>query len=422
MNVKRILVMSFLMLFVSTAFWGGNAEADFSFTLPPDAEFTYWPKSGYAPLIVTFEDQSKRADSIEWTLWDRVVDESQFNSGGDTIIYQYLYPGTFPVYLTATSAAGTDVEVAYVTVLPNPAAPTLDVFVGAPRNGPAGTTVQFINLTPGEFEKVLWDFGDNTSSTEEDPSHVYNSPGLYTVSLVLLGDLGIVTETKINYINISPASTSVINPDFSASRTTGTDPHQVQFWPSGGEGKSVLWDFGDGTNSELLTPKHVYKEPGTYTVTLSVDGEEVSKEDYVNILANVDGQTLPAALLLDNDEAQLAILKDFRDNVVSRTLPGLGMIELYYKHSLELVSILQADEDLSAEASAVLTGLLPGFQSVVDGETMSLSPAELDRIKAVIGGIAAQAGPELAQALVQLAIELSDGQSFESMGIGGVAE
>ena len=106
MKGKRILIMSFLALFVFMAALVGSAAADFNFRVPPDAEISYWPKSGPAPLIVTFENESQRADSIEWTVWDRVIDKSQFDASGEAIIYQYLYPGTFPVYLTATYVIG----------------------------------------------------------------------------------------------------------------------------------------------------------------------------------------------------------------------------------------------------------------------------------------------------------------------------
>ena len=107
---------------------------------------------------------------------------------------------------------------------------------------------------------------------------------------------------------------------------------------------------------------------------------------------------------------------------VSQTLPGLGLIELYYKHALEIVSILEADEDLRSEAGAVLTGLLPGFQSAVDGNTMTLTAAQLDKIKAVIGGISAQAGSELGEVLAQMVIELNGGQLLQNIGVSGPAE
>jgi len=420
MKGKQILVLSFLALVVFMAALVNKAKADFNFQLPPDAEIAYWPKTGTAPLIVTFENKSQRADSIEWTFWDFVIDESQLDQSANSIVYQYLYPGTFPVYLSATNEAGTDVKVVYVTVLDSGLPSVVAEFIAAPRNGPAGTTVQFINLTAGDFDTYLWDFGDNSSDTNQNPAHVYNAPGLYTVSLTIFSSTSgfFDTETKVNYINIFPSSASMINPDFLATPATGTSPQMVEFSAlSAGETGNILWDFGDGTSSELLNPKHVYNDPGRYTVTLFADGQEIAKTDCINILSSVEGQRSPAALVLGNDPAQLSILQNFRDNVLGQTLPGLGLIELYYKHSLELVSILQQDEGLRAEAGDLLRGLLPGVQSVVDGNTMTLTPAQVDAIKAVIGKIATQAGPDLENFLVRVVVELSGGQYLGSLGI-----
>jgi PKD repeat protein len=49
-----------------------------------------------------------------------------------------------------------------------------------------GDTVTFTNLslqTPGYSVSYLWDFGDNTSSTTIEPTHVYNNSGTYLVTL-----------------------------------------------------------------------------------------------------------------------------------------------------------------------------------------------------------------------------------------------
>jgi len=53
---------------------------------------------------------------------------------------------------------------------------------------------------------------------------------------------------------------------------------------------------------------------------------------------------------------------------------------------------------------------------------MTLTAVQLDKIKAVIGGIAAQAGSELEEVLAQIVIELSAGQLFETIGVSGSAE
>ena len=50
----------------------------------------------------------------------------------------------------------------------------------------AGTAIRFTNLSMGATS-YGWDFGDGTTSTAANPSHVYASAGTYTVKLVATG-------------------------------------------------------------------------------------------------------------------------------------------------------------------------------------------------------------------------------------------
>ncbi len=59
-----------------------------------------------------------------------------------------------------------------------------------------GTQVSF-NGKATDADTILWDFGDGTTSTEEDPVYAYQRAGDYTVSLTATGPGGTFTETKI---------------------------------------------------------------------------------------------------------------------------------------------------------------------------------------------------------------------------------
>jgi len=50
------------------------------------------------------------------------------------------------------------------------------------NNVSADTPVQFSNLSTGA-SSYLWVFGDGTTSTNANPSHVYGTPGTYTAKL-----------------------------------------------------------------------------------------------------------------------------------------------------------------------------------------------------------------------------------------------
>ena len=60
---------------------------------------------------------------------------------------------------------------------------------------------------------------------------------------------------------------------FSASPTWGYVPLTVEFFnTSTGQLTSWLWDFGDGLTSTDWSPAHTYYTPGTYSVSLTVNG------------------------------------------------------------------------------------------------------------------------------------------------------
>lgn len=76
-------------------------------------------------------------------------------------------------------------------------------FVGSPLKGAPPLSVQFTNLSLGSWTYIYWDFGDGTSSTEEDPLHVYTTIGTYTVSLYLKMIDWEDKEIKYDYVVVS---------------------------------------------------------------------------------------------------------------------------------------------------------------------------------------------------------------------------
>ncbi len=62
--------------------------------------------------------------------------------------------------------------------------------------------VQFENLSLNGAEEYLWDFGDGSSSTEENPLHLYNQSGVFDVSLTAINEYGDAVKQKNNYITV----------------------------------------------------------------------------------------------------------------------------------------------------------------------------------------------------------------------------
>jgi len=240
----------------------------FDATITPDADFTGAPTAGIAPLLVTFTDQSSpNGGTITNWDWD-------FGDGNTSTIqnpaHTYDDPGLYTVSLTVTEASGgtdTETKVDYITV--DYAPPTCD-FTADVTSGVAPLTVNFTDLSLDSVDTWDWDFGDGGTSTEQNPSYDYATPGTYTVTLNVSGPGGSDSHTKTDYIVVHFAPPVAL---FVGFPTTGAPPLSVNFDDqSTGEIDTWSWDFGDGGTSTIQNPVHQYTSAGNYTVSLTVTG------------------------------------------------------------------------------------------------------------------------------------------------------
>src|SRR6267378_950498 len=155
-------------------------------------------------------------------------------------------------------------------------APTAD-FSATPLSGNSPLDVNFTDRSaPGtsQITSILWNFGDNTTSTLRNPTHLYGAPGTYTVSLTITTADGSDTMTKTNYITVTSSVPTLPTAAFTGTPTSGPPGMRVQFTDQSTQGSSPIsswsWNFGDGVTSTLRSPSHVYAANGTYTVSLSV--------------------------------------------------------------------------------------------------------------------------------------------------------
>jgi len=115
---------------------------------------------------------------------------------GETVSFKVGYGGEYyDVPQTGTfqlEAQNVDLSIAV---------PTAD-FSGSPRRGVAPLTVDFTDESTGCIYSWEWDFGDGTTSTEQNPTNTYSSVGSYDVSLTVTGPGGSDTETKTDYITV----------------------------------------------------------------------------------------------------------------------------------------------------------------------------------------------------------------------------
>jgi hypothetical protein len=128
--------------------------------------------------------------------------------------------------------------------------------------------VQFRNKSENA-ESYLWDFGDKTFSSEQNPSHTYNIPGNYIVELTVTNFSG--QTSKSGLITVYQKPTAI----FSVYPTQVINNSQVVvFTDFSYDGISWLWNFGDGSTSVEESPWHKYETQGIFKITLTVTSKD----------------------------------------------------------------------------------------------------------------------------------------------------
>ncbi|RMG75742.1 MAG: PKD domain-containing protein [Bacteroidetes bacterium] len=188
----------------------------------------------------------------------------------DVETYTYSAPGTYTVTLRAINAACGDtlVRPALITVDPVPTADyTVDRLIDCQPGNPFTFTDQSVNAVAW-----AWDFGDGTTSAQQNPNHTFTSFGDFDVCLVVTNALG-CTDTLCQAISIEPP-----NVNFNRSPVDGCAPLQVQFTDASTSPVDPIigwqWNFGTGAavppTSNQPTQSVTYPNPGTFAVTLIV--------------------------------------------------------------------------------------------------------------------------------------------------------
>lgn len=196
---------------------------------------------------------SSNADTYQWTFEGGIPSTSTIENPEIT----YNEAGTYDVSLTVSNPLYSDdvIMTNSITVVEN-LSPNFTM-------ESTGLTVTFQGSSM--TSEVSWDFGDGTTSTEQNPSHTYSSEGIYEITYTVTNACGSFTDTKT--VNLYTQVTAAIAPNFSG----GCAPHTIEFIDNSSDNTTAWeWTFEGATTmtSTEQNPSATWNSAGTYTVTL----------------------------------------------------------------------------------------------------------------------------------------------------------
>lgn len=264
-------------------------------TEQPISDFIYSPSSPYTYELIEFNDASYDIDGkiISW-FWD-------FGNGNISTLQNaeniYIDDGIYNVSLDVTDNYGvTDRHVKQITILNSK---PMVSFSYSPNQPDDINKVTFYDESydkDGGIVKWEWDLGDGTILINpENPrkiSHKYNDNGTYNVTLTVYDNDRSFNSisNEIIILNVPP-SANFYYKSLNNEEILIVENEKVNFYDTSqdkdGEIVKYLWDFGDGTSSNITNPTHIFDKGGPYYIFLTVydnDGDSDTKKITLTVL------------------------------------------------------------------------------------------------------------------------------------------
>ncbi|MEI6681501.1 MAG: PKD domain-containing protein [Bacteroidota bacterium] len=209
-----------------------------------------------------------------WNFSDPLSGSNSSTDPNPTHMFSAL--GTYPVSLQVTNTDGcANTYTISPALVVNPKPAVNFTF----QNGTQNWEILFHNITGASVgNNLVWDYGDGTYGYGPNPSHVYQGPGNFLVTLTATDAINGCSNSIQQQVSILGTQSAFFVTD--SPKCIGDTMHFTPQIPGGNIVKEV-WDFGDGnTVCYGATPcqasffpvfaTHVYTQAGTFTVTRTV--------------------------------------------------------------------------------------------------------------------------------------------------------
>ncbi len=158
--------------------------------------------------------------------------------------------------------------------------------------------MEFTDNSSGAATNYYWDFGDETYSTDQNPTHTFEKGGYYNVTLYTLDTVSNCASSFFNFVKVE----GVV--DCHAKYSSLTSGLSVNFADASlGGANEWFWNFGDGHSSSEQNPQYTYEKSGYYHVTLAIRNSGAGCKDVYHNFVKVGTSDCKTSFTFFSDPA-----------------------------------------------------------------------------------------------------------------------
>jgi len=242
-------------------------------------------KEGLIPLTVEYKSNSSSVNDQLSYSWD-------FGDGGTSIrknaTHNYMFPGTYKAVLTVRNETGHATSDTLTVVA---AQPLKNQIKTTSTNGIAPLNITFQSMHSGGFEPYshVWNFGDGSTSSQKNPSHIFKTGGSFSIESIVTDKNGYECRDTVQ-VNVQPAASSIQiadivilekNESYTADRIRAGEWYDMKIYPNNAGNWNNIQTIYLKINSPSITSsssanaKGIFNSQSNYMISMSIPERKI---------------------------------------------------------------------------------------------------------------------------------------------------